>query len=142
MATVPSAHRPVPVYLLAAIRLFNGAAGLLTPELLIRRFDPDREPPGPAAVYAFRLFGIRTVLLGLDLLTHSGDRLRADLLEGVLIHGSDTATAATLGVHGHVPPRTAVLTTLISAVNTALAAGASAALCTPSKNNSAKHERT
>lgn len=79
MATVPQATRPVSVYLLAGVGLFNGAAGLPAPELFIRRCDPDREPPGPAAVYAFRLFGMRTVLLGLDVLGHSGDRLRADL---------------------------------------------------------------
>jgi hypothetical protein len=134
MATVPASSRPLPVYLLAGIRLFNGAAGLLAPELLIRRFDPDRDPPSPAAVYAFRLFGIRTVLLGLGLLTHSGERLREDLREGILIHGSDTVTAATLGIHGHVSPRTAVMTTLISAVNTALAVSATAALANSAKD--------
>ncbi|MBJ6637196.1 MULTISPECIES: hypothetical protein [unclassified Streptomyces] len=134
MATVPLSARPLPVYVLAGIRLFNGAAGLLAPEMLIRRFDPDRDPPSPAAVYAFRLFGIRTVLLGLDLLTHSGDRLRDDVCEGILIHGSDTATAATLGLHGHVPPRTAFLTTFISAVNTALAIGAGVSLANSSKD--------
>ncbi|GHI03978.1 hypothetical protein AQI88_08115 [Streptomyces cellostaticus] len=137
MATIPAATRPVSVYLLAGIRLFNGTAGLLAPELLIRRFDPDREPPSPAAVYAFRLFGIRTVLLGLHLLCHSGERLRTDLCEGILIHASDTMTAATLGIRGQVPPRTAVMTTLISAVNTALAINASAAL-----DNSSKGKRT
>lgn len=115
------AHRPASVYALAGIRLFNGITGLLTPSVLILRLDPDHEP-SPAAVYAFRLFGIRTVLLGLALLTHDGDRLRADLREGVLIHGSDTLTAATLGLRGQVPVRTAVLTTLISATNTVLAA--------------------
>ncbi|MEW2252686.1 hypothetical protein AB0907_35845 [Streptomyces sp. NPDC006975] len=134
MATVPAAHRPVSVYVLAGIRLFNGATGLLAPELLIRRFDPDRDPPSPAAVYAFRLFGIRTVLLGLDLLTHSGARLRDDVGEGILIHASDTVTAATLGIHGQVPPRTAVLTTAISAVNTALAVSASACLANSPKD--------
>ncbi|MFF7755720.1 hypothetical protein ACFZCP_42415 [Streptomyces sp. NPDC007971] len=133
MATAPASSRPVSVYLLAGIRLFNGAAGLLAPELLIRRFDPDRDPPSPAAVYAFRLFGIRTVLLGLDLLTHSGEQLRDDLRDGILIHGSDTATAATLGIHGDVPPRTAFLTTFISAVNTALAVAGTAALATSPK---------
>ncbi|MFI0808921.1 hypothetical protein [Streptomyces echinatus] len=128
MATAPASTRPVPVYLLAGIRLFNGAAGLLAPESLIRRFDPDRDPPSPAAVYAFRLFGIRTVLLGLDLLTHSGERLRDDVRDGILIHASDTATAAMLGINGRVAPHTAVLTTLISAVNTALAVSGTAAL--------------
>ncbi|MFI5683149.1 hypothetical protein [Streptomyces sp. NPDC051636] len=119
------------VYALAGIRLFNGATGLLAPDLLIRRLDPDREPPSPAAIYAFRLFGIRTVLLGLDLLTNHGERLREDLREGVLIHGSDTATAASLGLGGRLPPRTAALTTLISAVNTALAATAAGSLGNP-----------
>ncbi|MEU1465123.1 hypothetical protein ABZ467_31455 [Streptomyces sp. NPDC005727] len=136
MATVAVSNRPVSVYALAGIRLFNGAAGLLAPEMLIRRFDPDRDPPSPAAVYAFRLFGIRTVLLGLDLLTHSGARLRDDVSEGILIHGSDTATAATLGLHGQVPPRTAFLTTLISAVNTALAISATASLANSPEDKS------
>ncbi|MEU4039745.1 hypothetical protein [Streptomyces collinus] len=134
MATAPASPHPVSIHVLAGIRLFNGAAGLLAPEMLIRRFDPDRAPPSPAAVYAFRLFGIRTVLLGLDLLTHSGARLRDDVHEGILIHGSDTATAATLGLHGQVPPRTAFLTTFISAVNTALAISASASLANSPKD--------
>jgi hypothetical protein len=122
MATQKTGPRAVSLYALAAIRLFNGAAGLLAPDLLIRRLDPEREPPSPAAIYAFRLFGIRTILLGLDLLTTRDERLREELRDGVLIHGSDTATAATLGLSGRLPPRTAALTTLISAANTVLAA--------------------
>ncbi|MFI6638320.1 hypothetical protein [Streptomyces sp. NPDC050504] len=113
-------RRPAAVYGLAGIRLFNGVAGLLAPALLINRLDRDSEP-NPAAVYAFRLFGIRTILLGLDLLTSRGERLQQDLREGVLIHGSDTVTAAMLGIRGHLPPRTALMTTLISAGNTVLA---------------------
>ncbi|MFE7543287.1 GMC oxidoreductase [Streptomyces platensis] len=112
MAMPRAARRPVTVYALAGVRLFNGVTGLLTPALLIRRLDPGREL-SPAAVYAFRLFGIRTVLLGLDLLANRGERLREDLREGVLIHGSDTATATMLGIRGQVPPRTAVLTKLV-----------------------------
>ncbi|MGW1672361.1 hypothetical protein [Streptomyces sp. NPDC002324] len=121
MSTRKAAPRAVSIYALAGIRLVNGAAGLLAPGLLIRRLDPDGEGPSPAAVYAFRLFGIRTILLGLDLLTNRDERLRDDLRDGVLIHVSDTATAATLGLSGRLPPRTAVLTTLISAANTVLA---------------------
>jgi hypothetical protein len=128
MAMHPAVTRPVSLYALAGIRIVNGATGLLAPDLLIRRLDPDREPLSPAAIYAFRLFGIRTILLGLDLLTDRDERLREDLREGVLIHGSDTATAAMLGLHGLVPPRTAVLTTLISATNTVLAAAAGISL--------------
>ncbi|MEV0179796.1 hypothetical protein AB0I54_10920 [Streptomyces sp. NPDC050625] len=122
MATDLAVPRPAAVYALAAVRLVNGAAGLLAPDLLIRRLDPGREPPSPAAVYAFRLFGIRTILLGLALLAHDDEQLRQDLSEGVLIHGSDTATAAMLGIGGQIPPRTAVLTTLVSAADTVLAA--------------------
>ncbi|MET8679365.1 hypothetical protein ABZW18_17770 [Streptomyces sp. NPDC004647] len=117
MATRKTPPRAVSVYV-AGIRLFSRATGLLAPDLLIRRLDPHREPPSPAAVYAFRLFGIRTILLGLDLLTNRGERLREDLRDGV--HGIDTATAATLGLSGRLPPRSAALTTLISA-NTVLA---------------------
>ncbi|MFD5844486.1 hypothetical protein [Streptomyces chartreusis] len=71
-----------------------------------------------------RLFNGAAGLLGLDLLTSRDERLTQDLREGVLIHGSDTATAAMLGLRGHLAPRTAALTTLISAVNTALAVSA------------------
>ncbi|MEU9123187.1 hypothetical protein AB0C96_25540 [Streptomyces sp. NPDC048506] len=136
MATQRPGRRPVSVYALAGVRLFNGVTGLLTPALLIRRLDPDREPLSPAAVYAFRLFGIRTILLGLDLLTNRGQRLQEDLREGVLIHGSDTVTAAMLGVRGQLPPRTAALTTVISATNTVLAASATTSLA-----NSARGKR-
>lgn len=128
MAMQRAVARPASVYALAGIRILNGATGLLAPALLVRRLDPDRGPLSPAAVYAFRLFGIRTILLGLDLLTHHGERLRQDLREGVLVHGSDTATAAVLGLRGRLPPRTAALATLISATNTALAATADAVL--------------
>ncbi|GAA3367606.1 hypothetical protein GCM10020367_66300 [Streptomyces sannanensis] len=120
-----AARRPVSVYALAGVRLFNGVTGLLTPNVLIRRLEPGREL-SPAAVYAFRLFGIRTILLGLDLLTSRGEQLREDLREGVVIHSSDTATAAMLGIRGQLPPRTAALTTLISATNTILAASGAA----------------
>jgi hypothetical protein len=142
MATQRAVPRPASIYALAGIRIFNGATGLLAPDLLIRRLDPDREPLSPAAVYAFRLFGIRTILLGLDLLTNHGERLRQDLREGVLIHGSDTATAAMLGLNGQLPRRTAVLTTLISATNTVLAATAGASFTDSRRSvNSAKEKR-
>lgn len=53
--------------ILALIRIVNGLIGLVVPQLFIARFDPDAKPSA-AALYAFRLFGIRTVLIGLDLL--------------------------------------------------------------------------
>jgi hypothetical protein len=45
MAEQRFSRPPVSVYALAGVRLFNGITGLLAPVLLIRRLDPDREPP-------------------------------------------------------------------------------------------------
>ena len=110
-------HRPAR-YALAAVRLVNGGVGLVAPHLFIGRFDPDR-PTSPAAIYAFRLFGVRTILIGLDLL-HPARAQRA-AREGVLIHASDTVTAASLAISGAVPRKTGLVTTAISAVNVVLA---------------------
>ena len=103
---------------LAGVRLANGGLGLLAPQLLIGRFEPGRAT-SPAAVYAFRLFGIRTVLLGLDLLRP--DRAQEAARDGVLIHASDTVTALALALSGAVPRRTGIVTTAISAGNVVLA---------------------
>ncbi len=111
-------HRPAR-YALAAVRLVNGGVGLLAPRLFIGRIDPDR-PASPAAIYAFRLFGIRTVLIALDLLRPA--RAQRAAREGVLIHASDTVTAASLALSGAVPRRTGIATTAISAGNVVLAA--------------------
>jgi hypothetical protein len=105
--------------LLGLIRIVNGAVGLLAPELFIARFDPDRRP-SPAAIYAFRLFGIRTVLIGVDLL-RDGPHLPRAVAAAPLIHGSDVATVVALGAQGVIPPRTARATTAISSVNLLLA---------------------
>jgi hypothetical protein len=110
-------HRPAR-YALATVRLVNGGVGLLAPRLFIGRFDPDR-PASPAAIYAFRLFGIRTVLIALDLLRPA--RAQRAAQEGVLIHASDTVTAAALALSGAVPRRTGIATTAISAGNVVLA---------------------
>lgn len=112
--------RRAPLYALAGIRLVNGTIGLVAPRLLIQRIDPG-SVPNPAAVYAFRLFGVRTVLLGAELLTSHGEERQKLVRRGVLIHASDTATSALLGIKGLVPRRTALLLVLISGVNTALA---------------------
>ena len=76
-----------------------------------------------AFVYPARVFGVRTLVLGADLL-----RLRTDdadgrrtLRQAVLIHAADTVTAAYAGWKGELPAKAAKLTTAISAVNTVLA---------------------
>jgi hypothetical protein len=107
-------------FALAGIRVINGGLALIAPGVIIGRFG---EQPGgdSAATYALRMFGVRTVLLGVDLAALSGEPLRRALGQAVVIHGTDTATAAALGLSGRVRPRTAIPLTLISLTNTTLA---------------------
>lgn len=105
---------------LGLLRLTFGSLGLFAPRVVIRRIEgPDRDA-SPAAVYAFRMFGIRTILLGRDLLVSDGPRLSKALDEAPLIHGSDTATATLLTVTGRVPRRTGLSLMAVSGLNTAL----------------------
>jgi hypothetical protein len=104
---------------LAVIRLLNGVLALIVPKVLIGRISPGH-PPDPAAVYAFRLFGIRTILIGRDLLRESGAERDKAVAEAPIIHGSDTATASLLTVTKAVSPRMGVPLILISGLNTAL----------------------
>lgn len=110
-------------YSLAAIRIVNGLLALVAPSLIIKRFgeNPDQDA---AAVYGLRLFGVRTVLIGADLITQRGEALEHTIDQAVVIHASDTLTAAALGKSGRLRPRMAVPLTLISAVNTTLAVAA------------------
>ena len=110
-------------YALAAIRLVNGGAALFTPEQLAKRLGADPKANG-AVVYALRMFGVRTVVIGTELLVLRGEALDRSLRKGILIHASDTVAAAAAGAKGYLPPRTAALTTLISTVNTGLAIAA------------------
>lgn len=105
---------------LAGVRLVNGLLALLAPRFLLRRLgtDPDRDPSG---IYPFRLFGIRTVIIGADLLLLTGEESRRAGRLAVLIHACDTASAATCLVKGYLPRRAGVAATLVSGVNTALA---------------------
>ena len=104
---------------LAAIRLVNGTLGLLAPQVLVRRTSAD--PTTTEPYYAFRMFGIRTVVLGLDLLTLTGPAQERARTQAVIIHATDTAAALLGGLRGDVPPRVARATVAISALNTALA---------------------
>jgi hypothetical protein len=105
---------------LGVIRIINGGLGLFVPRVLIRRIDP-QDPPSPAAVYAFRLFGVRTLLIGRDLLRPPGARLDRTIAEAPLIHASDTVTATLLTVGKRVPLRSGLTLVGISGLNTALA---------------------
>jgi hypothetical protein len=108
---------------LAVIRLVNGGLGLLAPNVLVRRLgvDPRQQP---VANYPFRMFGIRTIVVGSDLLVLRGSQLERAVQQAVVIHGCDTASALLGGVRGEVSRRTAVMTTAVSAANTMLAVAA------------------
>jgi hypothetical protein len=58
---------------LACIRMFNGVTALFVPATLARRLGGDPEA-NPAAPYALRLVGVRTVLIGAQLLRDGGLR--------------------------------------------------------------------
>ncbi|MUL84288.1 MULTISPECIES: hypothetical protein [unclassified Mycolicibacterium] len=108
---------------LAVIRIINGATALVAPERLLTRLgvDTSRDRSGS---YPFRMFGIRTVLIGLDLLTLRGQELRRAENLAVLIHAADTLSAAVTTARGDLPRRHGVTAIVISAINTALAIAA------------------
>ncbi len=106
--------------ILGSIRLFNGLAALLVPEVTARRLGTDPEA-NPAPIYPLRMFGVRTVVLGAELLLSGSDTRRQSMRVGIPIHASDTAAAAMGGIRGQLPRRTAALLTGISTVNTLLA---------------------
>ncbi len=93
------------------------------PGILARQvgIDPDANP---GALYAFRMFGIRTVLLGAELLIQTGDRRAEALRRAPLIHASDTLAAFLASNSGNFPKRGRLIV-WISATNTLLAVIAS-----------------
>lgn len=105
---------------LACIRLFNGLAGLLAPQFLLRglQLDPQQNP---GAFYAFRLFGVRTVILGAELFSGDAQARDRSLRLGVMIHASDTLAALLAGASGQIPRPAAIRVALLSALNTGLA---------------------
>jgi hypothetical protein len=111
---------------LAGVRMFNGAGALVAPQAFARRLGA--EPDDGAAVHALRMFGIRTVLVALDLLSKDPAVRRHALRLALLIHVSDTISAARAGLAGQLPRKSAIVTTGISAGNVVLAAIASSEL--------------
>jgi len=110
---------------LAGVRLFNGGAALVAPGPFAKRLGSEADAHGPA-VHIARMFGIRTVLIAIDLLSHDEAVRRHALRVALLVHVSDTISAAAAGLSKQLPPRPAVLATGISAMNVVLAAIASA----------------
>lgn len=108
-------------YALGGVRLLAGSSGLLAPTMIIRRFGDDDPASNPAAIYGLRLFGIRTVLIGADLLLLRGRELDRAVRAAPLIHASDTATVAALQRSKQLSPQLARPFLLISGTNTVLA---------------------
>jgi hypothetical protein len=105
---------------LASIRLFNGIAALFVPATLARRLAVDPET-NRAALYVLRLFGVRTILIGAQLLLRN-EGLRAHSLRvAPVIHAVDAAAVLIAGERGYLPLRAATTAALISTVNTGLA---------------------
>ena len=103
---------------LATIRLVNGTMALLAPEMMLRRLGADPAVNG-VAVYPLRMFGIRTVLLGAELLTDGSVQQKGQV--GILIHATDAASAITAGLRRQLPARVAIVAAGISLTNTARA---------------------
>ena len=109
---------------LGVIRLVNGLGSLFAPKFMAKKFGVDVET-NASAVYIMRLFGVRTIILGVELLLlKDEDKVRDAVRIGVLIHASDTTAAVIAGVKGQLPAKAAATGAVISAVNTALAVAA------------------
>jgi hypothetical protein len=120
MIAPPRSTREVPWVALGAIRVVNGALALVAPKTLMTRLGVDAAN-NRAAVYGLRMFGIRTMLIGLDLLTGDEEVRGRTVRRAPLIHGCDTASAVVAGLRGDLPRRAAVLATAISGINLVLA---------------------
>lgn len=107
-------------YALSAIRLTVGITALLTPRTFSRRLGIDTRTT-PGFIYLSRLFGIRTVFIGLDLLLRDGPVQALALRTGVVIHASDTTAALLAATFGQLPRGAALRAAGLSGINTLLA---------------------
>lgn len=102
------------------MRLVNGTASLVAPATFARRLGVDPDTNGPA-LYALRLFGVRTILVGTELLSGNPEVRARALRLAVRIHLSDTLAAAIAGASGQLPAKGAKTAMITSSVNTLLA---------------------
>jgi hypothetical protein len=108
---------------LGVIRSINGLLALFAPKFMLRKLEVDPDRNG-AAIYALRMFGVRTVFLGAELFLKEGEEREKALQTGAVIHASDAISAAIVWARGYLPRRAAAVATLISCVNTVLALAA------------------
>jgi hypothetical protein len=108
--------------LLALVRIANGTLGLLAPSVISRPLVESEDPEArEAAHYPLRLFGIRTVIIGAELLSRDPYVRERAVRVALPIHATDTASAALGGLLGELPAKTAVRLTALSGTNTVLA---------------------
>jgi hypothetical protein len=116
-ATKPAAD--IALVVLGCIRILNGGLALIAPKVLLRRLGAD-PAANPAAVYVFRMFGIRTILIGVDLLRSDPTVREPAARAALLIHGSDLASAVIAGFRGDLPRQAALKAAAISGANVML----------------------
>src|SRR5687767_14314318 len=87
---------------LAAIRIFNGAVGLAAPAVAARRIGTAADATAPSH-YPWRLMGIRTVIIGAELLSRDPELREKAVRAALPIHVVDTVSAALGGFLGEVP---------------------------------------
>ena len=104
---------------LAGIRMFNGAVALAAPAVAAKRIGmaPDATEPSH---YPWRLMGVRTLIIGAELLSRDPGRREKAVRIALPIHAIDTVSAGLSLVSGELPRRNAVLLTLVSGTNTVL----------------------
>lgn len=105
--------------LLGLIRLINGAIALFVPQIIIGRFDK-AGTEAPVTRYALRMFGVRTILIALDLFRGAGSTRSHAVRVAPIVHISDTAAAFLAARSGKIAASSGVMIVVISAVNTAL----------------------
>lgn len=106
--------------LLAGVRLVNGTASLIVPAKFARKLDIDPETNGPA-IYVLRMFGVRTILIGSELLSRNPDVRARAVRQAVRVHLIDAIAAAAAGASRQLPAKGARLAVITSSVNTVLA---------------------
>jgi len=110
--------RRSPLHLLAVIRMVNGATALVAPQVYTSRMGATSADG--ATKYAFRLFGIRALVSGWELLAPESQRRWLPELT-VLVHASDVVSAYAAGRQGEVSRDFSRMTVALSGLNTALA---------------------
>jgi hypothetical protein len=102
---------------LAGVRMFNGAIGLVAPATPAQRIGT----PEGAPLYPWRMFGVRTVIIGAELLSRDAPTRERAVRLALPIHASDTFSAVIGGLLGETSKRRTIMLTAISGTNTVLA---------------------